>query len=81
MLDFENIKEAIRDCIENKIDVSKLDINYINIDTIDLKYYPFQNPQNEKEYTMIPVWWVNCSTKNFMMIINAVDGSLLYLNN
>ncbi len=80
ILDFENIKAAAKDCIENEIDVSRFDANYINIDTIDLKYYPVQNSQNKLEYTMLPVWLLRSSTKNFMMIINAVDGSLVFIN-
>ncbi len=80
MLDFENIKESVRDIIENEIDVNKVQgSNYINIDKIELKYYPIVNPENDMEFTILPVWFFYSNTKSFRMLVNAVDGSMVLI--
>ncbi len=81
MLNFENIKESVRDIIENEIDVTKLQgDNHINIDKIELKYYPIVNPENDMEYTILPVWVFYSSTKNIKILVNAVDGSMVFMD-
>lgn len=80
MLDFENIKESVRDIIENEIDVNMVQgSNYINIDKIELKYYPIVNPENDMEFTILPVWFFYSNTKSFRMLVNAVDGSMVLI--
>ena len=80
MLSFESIKNVVKNTLENEIDVSRISINHINIDKIALRYYPVVNPDNESEFTLIPVWWLHSSTKSFGITINAVDGSVVSIN-
>lgn len=77
MLNFENIKEIVRENIKNEDVRSNDNSNNINIDKIELYYWPIQNPDNLKELMMIPVWRIYSTTKSFSMTINAVDGSLI----
>ncbi len=80
ILSFENIKESVRDIIENEIDVNMVQgSNYINIDKIELKYYPIVNPENDMEFTILPVWFFYSNTKSFRLLVNAVDGSMVFI--
>ena len=47
-------------------------------------YYPVRNPDDENEYTYIPVWEfmtnggdLNSGGKSVVVYVNAIDGSLI----
>ncbi|MBQ9277663.1 MAG: hypothetical protein IJ224_03415 [Lachnospiraceae bacterium] len=79
LLDFEAIKEALRENVKQSFDTSKCSVTAVNFNTLDLVYYPVSNPDKQKEFTFVPAWDFSMSPYNIRVVINAVDGSLLYI--
>ncbi len=79
LLDFEAIKESLRENVKQSFDTSKCSVTAINLNTLDLVYYPVSNPDKQNEFTFVPAWDFSMSPYNIRVVINAVDGSLLYI--
>lgn len=86
ILDENKIKECFKDAVMNKIDKEKIgDRKKLYFDELYLSYYPVNNPNNEREYTCIPVWEFRTKPEKtnvgdvvqFVVYINAIDGSLV----
>ena len=65
--------------IHAKFDTSKCSVSVVNFNTLDFVYYPVSNPDKQKEFTFVPAWDFSMSPYNIRVVINAVDGSLLYI--
>ena len=79
LLSFESIKESLKEQIKEKFDSSECSVSAINYNTLDFVYYPVSNPDKENEFTFVPAWDFSMSPYNIRAVINAVDGSLLYI--
>ena len=79
LLDFEAIKESLRENIKQSFDTSKCSVSVVNFNTLDFVYYPVSNPDKQNEFTFVPAWDFSMSPYNIRVVINAVDGSLLYI--
>ena len=80
LLDFEAIKESLRENIKQSFDTSKCSVSVVNFNTLDFVYYPVSNPDKQNEFTFVPAWDFSMSPYNIRVVINAVDGSLLYMS-
>ena len=79
LLSFESIKEALKEQIKYKFNSSESSISTININNLDFVYYPINNPDKENEFTFVPAWDFSIWPHNIRVVINAVDGSILYI--
>ena len=80
LLDFEAIKESLRENIKQSFDTSKCSVSVVNFNTLDFVYYPVSNPDKQNEFTFVPAWDFSMSPYKIRVVINAVDGSLLYMS-
>ncbi len=86
LLSFDNAMEALKKATQENLDVDQARRNMkttIKFDQIRLMYYPLESPNDNTEYTYIPVWVVDATYNaegGWVMdriIINAMDGSLI----
>ncbi|MBR1598523.1 MAG: hypothetical protein IJ661_06435 [Lachnospiraceae bacterium] len=85
LLDSGRILESFKDIIINDLDMEQLKgLRRLYFNRMTMCYYPVQNPDDENEYTYIPVWEfmtngsaLNSGGKSVVVYVNAIDGSLI----
>ena len=81
MLDAESLLEIFKKQIIDNLDLTDTTIKRVSFDGLFFRYYPIPNPENKDEVTLIPVWCLNSNTLSLRIIVNAIDGSLVFINN
>ena len=80
LLDEESIKEMFIEALKNNADFYNRGIRRVSFDHVEFEYFPIPNPENENEASVIPVWHISAGTLGLEVIINAVDGSIVYMS-
>ena len=80
LLDEESIKEMFIEALKNNADFYNRGIRRVSFDHLEFEYFPIPNPENEDEASVIPVWHISAGTLGLEVIINAVDGSIVYMS-
>ncbi len=80
LLDEESIKEMFIEALKNNADFYNRGIRRVSFDHLEFEYFPIPNPENENEASVIPVWHISAGTLGLEVIINAVDGSIVYMS-
>ncbi|MBQ9608139.1 MAG: hypothetical protein IJV15_01680 [Lachnospiraceae bacterium] len=83
LIGIDALKDTFKDIMMNEYDASKQVMKNVTFKSMEFDYYPLANPENDNEFTYVPVWVINAESNNQMIysrvIINAVDGSLVYI--
>jgi hypothetical protein len=82
VLSFDNLKECFISEVSKNVDSSKISTNTgsLYFKDMTLIYYGIENPDNDKEGTMVPALWFTATEGTaikLQVILNAVDGSLI----
>ena len=80
LLDEESIKEMFIEALKNNADFYNRGIRRVSFDHLEFEYFPIPNPENVDEASVIPVWHISAGTLGLEVIINAVDGSIVYMS-
>ncbi len=86
LLSFENAMQSFEEQVSQNMDVTQLGFTRndtkgkIYFKQVDLISYMLPSPDNNNEYTFIPVWAIssmNSTSVQSITLINAMDGSLV----
>ena len=86
LLSFENAMQSFEEQVSQNMDVTQLGFTRndtkgkIYFKQVDLISYMLPSPENNNEYTFIPVWAIssmNATSIQSITLINAMDGSLV----
>ena len=79
LLDIETVKGIFKDTLNSSdYEVARNAAKNIYYDSMYFAYYPIINPENDNEFSYVPVWVIGNLYRS--IVINAVDGSIVYMD-
>ncbi len=77
VIDYDSVILAFEDAVTENLDPTQCPSNDMKYEYARIVYYPVQSPDNPGESTLIPAWEFTPSDYGAVVLINAMDGSLL----
>ena len=77
VLNFDSLVPALENGITNSIDPTMFSGKSINIQEAYFMYYPMPSPDDQNECTFIPAWEFFTTDYNTLILMNAMDGSII----
>ena len=77
VLNFDSLVPALENGLTNSIDPTMFSGKSINIQEAYFMYYPMPSPDDQNECTFIPAWEFFTTDYNTLILMNAMDGSII----
>ena len=77
VLNYENAEKAFEKAVTENLDTTKCEVNQMKFNYVKMTYYAIPSPDNPAESTLIPAWMFRDENTYTVILMNAMDGSLI----
>lgn len=77
VLNYDNVISAFEEAVTDNLDVTQCPESSLCFEYARIAYYPVHSPENPDETTYIPAWEFITTNAGTVVLLNAMDGSLL----